>query len=90
MLEGELIYFVPVSAKPGAAVAAMLREVVPLAGARIAASYDPSAVTLVIAADGAPEAELRRIKAAGGVVHTPEVLMAAIVQQRLDKSTNLA
>jgi hypothetical protein len=86
VLEGEVVFFVAASGPQ--VLGDMLREVAPLAGARVVDAYDPS-VTLVVAVPGAREADRRRVVAAGGVLHTPEVLLTAIVQQRLDKSAHL-
>ena len=86
VLEGEVLYFVP-PAPAGQVVADMLREVAPLAGARVVPTYDAT-VTIAIAAPGTRDADRRRVAAAGGVLHTPEVLLSALVSQRLDKSAN--
>jgi hypothetical protein len=87
VLEGEVLYFVPPAAA-GQVVSDMLREVAPLAGARVVPTFDAATVTLAIAAPGTRDADRRRVAAAGGVLHTPEVLLSALVSQRLDKSAN--
>jgi hypothetical protein len=83
VLEGEVVYILP-GAKPDA-MASMLRDVVPLAGARLVSAFGPD-VTLAVGAPGFREAERRRIAAAGQTVYTPELILSALVSQRLDKS----
>ena len=82
-----MVYILPLS-KPDA-MDSMLRDVVPLAGARLADTFGDD-VTLVVGAPGCRDAERRRILAAGQTVHAPEVILSALVSQRLDKSAHAA
>jgi len=84
VLEGEVLFILPGSSD---AVASMLRDVVPLAGARVADAFGAD-VTLVVGAPGFREAERRRVTAAGKAVHSPEAVLTALVCQRLDKSAH--
>lgn len=88
VLDGEVVYILP-GAKANDAMAAMLRDVVPLAGARLAEAFGDD-VTLAVGAPGFRDAERRRVVAAGKTVHTPEVILSALVCQRLDKSAHAA
>ena len=84
VLEGEVIYLVP-GGNPN--LLDMLREVVPLAGGLMVDKYS-AAVTLAVFPQGGDEADRRRAVAAGAVLHTQEVLLSALVQQRLDKGAH--